>query len=322
MAKIVTISREFGSGGRTIGKAVAQKLGVPYYDKALIKQVAEETGFDPAYIENAGEYAQEKSIFSYFTSFAGSTGVMGGMSASDFLWCMQRKVILDKAEEGPCVIVGRCADFILKDRTDALHVFIHADPAFRADRIVRVYGESERSPAQRLKDKDGRRSVNYKHFNGLAQGLIPIVGYNWGAGNRRRTTEALRVALSGAVALMLCGTAVFCLFPAQLLGLFSAGEELLAIGVPGLRTISLVFARTGVTVTIGYYFSGLGDGTVNMITSLLRQLVLLLPLAWAFGRLWGVSGVWYAFWISEAAAFAFAVARCVRDLRSVQNTQR
>lgn len=146
MAKIVTISREFGSGGRTIGKAVAQKLGVPYYDKALIKQVAEETGFDPAYIENAGEYAQEKSIFSYFTSFAGSTGVMGGMSASDFLWCMQRKVILDKAEEGPCVIVGRCADFILKDRTDALHVFIHADPAFRADRIVRVYGESERRP--------------------------------------------------------------------------------------------------------------------------------------------------------------------------------
>ena len=170
MAKIVTISREFGSGGRTIGKAVAQKLGVPYYDKALIKQVAEETGFDPAYIENAGEYAQEKSIFSYFTSFAGSTGVMGGISASDFLWCMQRKVILDKAEEGPCVIVGRCADFILKDRTDALHVFIHADPAFRADRIVRVYGESERSPAQRLKDKDGRRSVNYKHFTGREWG--------------------------------------------------------------------------------------------------------------------------------------------------------
>lgn len=64
------------------------------------------------------------------------------------------------------------------------------------------------------------------------------------------------------------------------------------------------------------------DGTVNMITSLLSQLVLLLPLAWAFGRLWGVSGVWYAFWIAEAAAFAFAVARCVRDLRSVQNTQR
>ena len=124
----------------------------------------------------------------------------------------------------------------------------------------------------------------YMPINGLAQGLIPIVGYNWGAGNRRRTTEALRVALSGAVALMLCGTAVFCLFPAQLLGFFSAGEELLAIGVPGLRTISLVFALTGVTVTIGYYFSGLGDGTVNMITSLLRQLVLLLPLAWAFGR--------------------------------------
>ena len=77
-------------------------------------------------------------------------GVMNGMSASDFLWCMQREVILKLAEEGGCVIVGRCADYILREREDVFNVFVHAPMAYRADRIVRLYGESERSPEQRL----------------------------------------------------------------------------------------------------------------------------------------------------------------------------
>ena len=167
--KIITVSRQFGSAGHSIGKKVAEQLGVPYYDKELIKQVAEKTGFAPEYIENIGEYAPSKSIFAYALSFpsahAASPG-MNGMSASDFLWVMQRQVILDLAEKGPCVIVGRCADYILRDREDCLHTFIHASKAFRAERIVRVYGESEKSPEARLNDKDSRRAVNYKHFTG------------------------------------------------------------------------------------------------------------------------------------------------------------
>ena len=167
--KIITVSRQFGSAGRSIGKKVAEKLGVPYYDKELIKQVAEKTGFAPEYIENIGEYAPSKSIFAYALSFPSAHGVapgMNGMSASDFLWVMQRQVILDLAEKGPCVIVGRCADYILRDREDCLHTFIHASKEKRAERIVRVYGESEKSPEARLNDKDSRRSVNYKHFTG------------------------------------------------------------------------------------------------------------------------------------------------------------
>ena len=82
---------------------------------------------------------------------------MGGMSAMDFLWVMQRQVILDLAEKGPCVIVGRCSDYILKDRTDCLHVFIHASEEYRAERIVRLYGKTEKTPEARLADKDGRR---------------------------------------------------------------------------------------------------------------------------------------------------------------------
>ena len=165
--KIITISRQFGSGGRSIGKAVAERLSIPYYDKELIKQVAEKTGFDPEFIEEKGEYAPGKTFLSYLsTSFGMPGGMMGGMSAMDFLWVMQRQVILDLAEKGPCVIVGRCSDYILKDRTDCLHVFIHASEEYRAERIVRLYGKTEKNPEARLADKDGRRSVNYKHFTG------------------------------------------------------------------------------------------------------------------------------------------------------------
>ena len=86
------------------------------------------------------------------------------MSIYDYLYVIQQKIILDLAEKGPCVIVGRCSDFILKDRPDALHAFIYADTAFKAERIVRLYGESENSPEERLKTKDKKRSINYKHF--------------------------------------------------------------------------------------------------------------------------------------------------------------
>ena len=86
-----------------------------------------------------------------------------GLSISDFLFCAQRQVILKLAEQ-PCVIVGRCADSILRDRADCFNVFIHADMAFRADRIVRLYGESEKKPEQRLADKDKKRKIYYKHY--------------------------------------------------------------------------------------------------------------------------------------------------------------
>lgn len=158
----------------------------------------------------------------------------------------------------------------------------------------------------------------YMPVNGLAQGLIPIVGYNYGAGNTKRVTGALKTALGSAVILMLCGTAVFCLFPGQLLSLFDAGPDMLAMGVPALRRISAIFLMTGITVTIGYYFSGLGNGLVNMVSSLLRQLVLLLPLAYLFSSRLGFDFTWYAFWISELAACVFAVICCVRKNRGFQ----
>lgn len=168
--KIITISREFGSGGRTIGHMVADALGIPFYDKELVDQIAVESGFAPKFVEEHGEHSPGKSLLSYAFAPQGVPGVMNGLSTADFLWNIQCNVILQLAEKGPCVIVGRNADYILKDRGDCLHAFIHADMDYRADRIVRLYGESEKSPATRLQEKDKRRRVNYQHYTGRTWG--------------------------------------------------------------------------------------------------------------------------------------------------------
>ncbi len=168
--RIITISREFGSGGRTIGRKVAERLGVPFYDKELVDQIALESGFAPKFIEENGEHAPGKSRLSYAFANQGIPGVMNGLSTADFLWSIQCNVILQLAEAGPCVIVGRNADYILKDRKDVLDVFIHADMDYRADRIVRLYGESEKSPVARLQEKDKRRQINYQHYTGRIWG--------------------------------------------------------------------------------------------------------------------------------------------------------
>lgn len=167
---IITISRQFGSGGRTVGRLVAEALGIPFYDKELVEHIALETGFSPKFVEEHGEHSPGKSLLSYAFAPQGVPGVMNGLSTADFLWNIQCGVILQLAEKGPCVIVGRNADYILKDRSDCFHAFIHAPKDFRADRIVRLYGESEKSPQARLNEKDKRRSVNYQHYTGRSWG--------------------------------------------------------------------------------------------------------------------------------------------------------
>lgn len=167
---IITISRQFGSGGRTVGHMVADKLGIPFYDKELVEQIALESGFAPKFVEEHGEHSPGRSLFSYAFAPQGVPGVMNGLSTADFLWNIQCSAILQLAEKGPCVIVGRNADYILKDRPDCFHAFIHADMDFRADRIVRLYGESEKSPQARLQEKDKRRKVNYQHYTGRSWG--------------------------------------------------------------------------------------------------------------------------------------------------------
>ena len=164
MNRIITISREFGSGGRTIGKKVADKLGIPCYDSELIEKLAQESGFTKDYIKEAGEYTPGGFLASAFSNRA------FGPTNEDILWEMQCRIITELAEKESCVIVGRCADYILRDKADCLKVFIHANMAFRAHRIVEVYGEREQSPEERLRDKDKRRAAYHRFYTNMKWG--------------------------------------------------------------------------------------------------------------------------------------------------------
>ena len=140
MAKrIITISREFGSGGRFIGEEVAKKLGVTYYDKDIIGQIAEQSGLSPEYIKENAELSPKKGLFAY--AFAGRD--ITGKSIEDIVYEAQRKVILELAGKEPCVIVGRNADYILKDRDDVLNVFIHGDTDKRRMTNYNFYTEQK-----------------------------------------------------------------------------------------------------------------------------------------------------------------------------------
>lgn len=162
--RIITISREFGSGGRTIGRKTAEKLEIPCYDAQLIHELSKESGFAEDYVKEAGEYTPGGYLSGLFVNRS------FGQTNEDILWNLQCKVISDLAEKGPCVIVGRCADYILRDKADCLKVFIHADMAFRAERIVKEYGEREQSPEQRLADKDKRRAAYHRFYTNMKWG--------------------------------------------------------------------------------------------------------------------------------------------------------
>ena len=131
---IITITREFGSGGRTIAKKLADKLGYAYYDYEIVQQIAQESGFAKEYIEENGEDASSTSTFGFIWNNY-------GYNLSDELYVAQRNVICELADKGNCVIVGRCSDYILRDRKDVLNVFIHADFEYRKNRVVSVYGQ-------------------------------------------------------------------------------------------------------------------------------------------------------------------------------------
>lgn len=167
--RIITISREFGSGGRTIGKEVAAKIGIHCYDSELIEKIAQESGLAKEFIAEKGEYASHggwlANAFSYGSSY-------NGTSVQDYLWKVQREIILELAEKESCVIVGRCADYILRDHDNCLKVFIHAASDKRAERIVKIYGETMAAPEKRLQDKDMKRKAYYHFYTNMEWGEI------------------------------------------------------------------------------------------------------------------------------------------------------
>lgn len=168
MAKrIITINREFGSGGRFIGEEVAKKLGIAYYDKEMIGQIAEQAGLSSEYVRENAELSPKKGWFAY--AFSGRD--ITGKSVEDMVYEAQRKVIMEIAEKENCVIVGRNADFILKDRKDVLNVFIHGSIPEKVRRICSLYNVTEVDAIKMINDIDKRRRTNYNFYTEQKWGM-------------------------------------------------------------------------------------------------------------------------------------------------------
>ena len=156
--RIITISREVGSGGRTIGRKLAERLGIQCYDAELIQRIVEKSGYPADFVKEKGEDAVGGRLSMFMVDRR------LGPTRQDTLWKVQSQVITELADKESCVIVGRCADYILQARADCLTVFVHADFKKRLERIVSEYGEPEEKAEKWLKDKDKRRMSYYNYY--------------------------------------------------------------------------------------------------------------------------------------------------------------
>ena len=187
--RIITVSRQFGSGGREIGMALAESLGVKCYDKELISLAAKESGVDPEIFNNVDEKATNSLLYSLsmgLYSF-GSNFTADRLPVNDKLYLLQHKIIKQLASEGPCVIVGRCADYVLRENKNIIRLFVCADMEYRISRAVELKGVKQ-SKAQSVIIKTDKSRANYYNF---------YSGLKWGAPenydlsvNRTRLTDA------------------------------------------------------------------------------------------------------------------------------------
>ena len=165
---IVTISRQYGSGGRYIGEQLAKELGVPCYDDKLIDMVAKESGFASEYIEEKSERITGSLLFNIASSLTYASNVLSGSGTSlqDEIYFIQSRIIKELAEKGPCVIVGRCADFVLKDNENVIRLFVHSTPEKNLETVCNLKGLEEKE-AQKLIDKTNKhRAAYYKCYTG------------------------------------------------------------------------------------------------------------------------------------------------------------
>ena len=174
MKKIITISREYGSGGSAIGKIVAEKLGYKYYDKQLIDLAADESGLSPKFIEKSEQslssgWRYKMMLGSNYSSNYATATTPNTLPLVDQIYNAQRTIILKVAKESPCVIVGRCADYILHTSeefadSDILKLFVYANPDDRIKRAIEAYGIPEKDAKKTITQVNKRRANHYNTF--------------------------------------------------------------------------------------------------------------------------------------------------------------
>ena len=193
---VITIGRQCGSGGHTIGKTVAERLGIPFYDKKLVQIVAERSGLSAETVRREGEYSSASSLFTSVSSrgySAYNANQRGNMALPDQINAYQTELIKELAEKESCVIVGRCADYVLQDRFPCVNVFIHAALQKRMDRAVKVYGLSPDDVQSVLLKTDKRRETYYNYYTGRKYG---------DARNYTLSLDSLGVGIENAVRVM------------------------------------------------------------------------------------------------------------------------
>ena len=166
---IITIGREYGTGGREIGQKLALRLGVPFYDRELITRAAKKTGFDEKLFEQLDKRATNS--FLYSLTIFGSVG-LNGMSLTDQLYLAQSNIIREMAEDSSCVIVGRCADHVLRDFPNKFDFFIHGSIEDRVKRVQTCgdYVIEGKTPEAALEKMDKQRSTYYNYYTGKVWG--------------------------------------------------------------------------------------------------------------------------------------------------------
>ena len=172
--KIVTISRQYGSGGRYIGENLAKAMGVLCYDEKLIDMVAKESGFAQSFVAEKGERMTGSLLFNIASSLSFANNVFStnnGVTLQDEIYFTQNRIIKELADKGPCVIVGRCADYILREREDCLNVFIFADNESKIERAEKYFNITREEAPAVLKKKDKARANHYKYYTDQEWGM-------------------------------------------------------------------------------------------------------------------------------------------------------
>ncbi len=171
---IITIGRQFGSGGRSIGQKIAEKLDIHFYDKELISIAAKESGTDPEIFKDVDEKAANSLLYSLSTGmygFGSGFSAMGDLPVNDKLYLLQHKIIKKIAENESCVIVGRCADYVLRENPNCVNIFIYADMAFRKEQSVKKHGIDEARAEHIINKTDKSRANYYSFYSGQKWGM-------------------------------------------------------------------------------------------------------------------------------------------------------
>ncbi len=165
MNHIITISRQHGSGGKEIGELLSASLGIPCYDNKLIQLASEKSGFSEEHFRDYDKNASNSFLYSLVRGFQYHQNATGMWSLEDKIYTTQSRVIHEIADEGPCIIIGRCADYILSERPELVKIFVYASPDFRAERLASREGISREKALDEIKATDKRRQNYYNYHS-------------------------------------------------------------------------------------------------------------------------------------------------------------